>query len=139
MPILRIFRGLPGSGKSTRASKYTCKTFAADDWFTYTGTSFHWAHLADAHSWCYNTVRRTLASGEDCNVANTFIEQKHLTPYISMAREVGAEVEIVDLFDGGCTDEELRDRNIHDVPLSTIKNMRNKYYNGDILKETKDA
>lgn len=128
MPILRIFRGLPGSGKSTAAAKYPCKTFAADDWFTYTGTSFHWSHLADAHSWCYNSVRRTLASGEDCNVADTFVEKKNLDIYINMARELGAEVVIVDLYDGGCTDEQLAERNIHNVPVTTIRNMRRKYY-----------
>lgn len=132
MPILRIFRGLPGSGKSTAAAKYPCKTFAADDWFTYTGTSFHWSHLADAHSWCYNSVRRTLASGEDCNVANTFVEKEHILRYLAMAREVYAEVEIIDLFDSDLSDEELAARNIHNVPVSTIRAMRNKYFRGDL-------
>jgi len=128
MPILRIFRGLPGSGKSTAANKYPCKTFAADDWFVFTGTPFHWSNLANAHSWCYNRVRDSLMGGKDCNVANTFVEKRDLHKYLEMAKELNAEVEIIDLYDGGCTDEQLAERNIHNVPVTTIRNMRKKYY-----------
>ena len=47
--------------------------------------------------------------------------------YTTLARAFGYELEIVDLYDGGCTDEELAARNTHGVPLETISRIRANY------------
>ena len=50
-----------------------------------------------------------------------------MEPYILLAKEFNAEFQVIDLFDGGCTDQELFERNVHDVPLETIVAMRARW------------
>jgi hypothetical protein len=50
-----------------------------------------------------------------------------MEPYLLMASEAGASVFILDLFDGGLTDEQLFERNDHGVPLETIQAMRSRW------------
>jgi len=54
-----------------------------------------------------------------------------------MGKRYGYRVAVVSVFDGGCTDEELAERNEHGVPLEGIVKMRERYEhdwkNGDPL------
>lgn len=133
---LFLIRGLPGSGKSSHFPKsglvpIHSALIEADQYRYFNPENkyiFDPNHTADAHKWCQGEARRIL-SGKSKNlyVANTFCERWEMQPYIEMAKEFGAELEVVDLFDGGCTNLELASRNIHDVPLSTIAAMRDRY------------
>ena len=44
-----------------------------------------------------------------------------------MAKELGAELVVHDVYDGGQTDETLAERNVHGVPLEAIQRMRARY------------
>lgn len=126
---LYLVRGLPGSGKSTRASHLdVTEVCEADQYFEIGGDyQFDPKKLSQAHAWCREKTRRVLQRGESVAVANTFTQWWEMEPYFQMAEETGAEVEVVSVYDGGCSDEELAARNLHGVPLETIRRMRERW------------
>lgn len=129
---LFIFRGLPGAGKTTRAlrlgSERDVVAYAADDFFYRDGVyTFDGDKLPQAHAVCQAKTRRVLEAGEDCIVHNTFVEGWEATPYLTMAQETGASVEVIDLFDGGLDDAALAARNEHGVPEFRIADMRRRW------------
>jgi len=128
--ILYIIRGLPGSGKSTLAStKITPDhTVSADDYFMKGGRYvFDRNKLGEAHAYCQKRVAELLDEDHDVAVANTFTQRWEIEPYLKIANEAGALVCVVDLYDGGLSDEQLAARNVHEVPLDIIKTMRERY------------
>ena len=128
MGTLFLVRGLPGSGKSTLASTLAEKVFSADDYFVTEGVyNFDPSKLPQAHGDCQNRAFQALASGATCAVANTFTQRWELEPYIRMAAVFGAKIFVVDLFDGGLSDEALVERNVHGVPLAGLAAMRQRY------------
>lgn len=118
---LTIFRGLPGSGKSTAARKLANKTGALHleaDMYHTRGGIYDWdrARLAHAHDWCLQVAREALAEGMDVIVANTFVTLKSFEPYAALADQYGAEVEVITC--NGNFDS------VHAVPYSTMERMR---------------
>jgi predicted kinase len=130
---LTIVRGLPGAGKTTCAQRISSKTGAAlvsaDDFFTGEDGVYRFnpSLLPQAHAACQGAARRLLAGDRDVVVHNTFTQGWEFTPYLRIAQEFDAEVEIIDVFDGGCSDEELFKRNVHEVPLAGIAAMRARW------------
>ncbi len=136
---LVLVRGLPGSGKTSLAlhciegrSDYVY--VSADQYFTddHGVYKFDALKLPDAHSWCARQVRGHIDNSgvSTVYVANTFSMRWEMQPYFNIAQsyEQGrVRVYVVDLFDGGLSDEKLADRNTHNVPLKTIQNMRNRW------------
>jgi len=128
--MLKLIRGLPGAGKSTAAIAKPMEsvwTLETDQYFMVDGTyCFDAKNLKDAHKWCQDQCRRMLPHGTVI-VANTFTCRWEMQPYIKMAEQLGVEVEIIDMFDGGCSNEQLAERNVHCVPLEVIVKMRLRY------------
>jgi hypothetical protein len=126
---LVIIRGLPGSGKNTKARQMLSQdAISADDYFMHDGLYlFDPKKLGAAHAYCQKAVADALAEGEDVAVANTFTQRWEIEPYIKIARGADCVLGIVDLFDGGLTDSELARRNLHGVPEAAIAAMRARY------------
>lgn len=130
MSTLYLVRGLPGSGKSSFGARLAPQVFSADDYFMVDGRyQFDPGKLSDAHASC---LWRTGAWLEDrytahVAVANTFPRRWELEPYLQLAAAGGHELFVVDLYDGGLTDEQLAARNVHGVPVTTIANMRARW------------
>ena len=82
--------------------------------------------LPAAQARCVRHARRALAI-RDCAVANTFTRRWEMEPYFEMAAEIGAHIEVIDLYDGGKSDAELAARNLHGVPESVIAAQRARY------------
>jgi len=128
--MLKLIRGLPGAGKSTAAIAKPMEsvwTLEADQYFMVNGVyNFNAEKLKDAHHWCQDQCRRMLPYGTVI-VSNTFTCRWEMQPYIEMAEQLGVEVEIIDMFDGGCSNEQLAERNVHGVTIDTIAKMRDRY------------
>jgi hypothetical protein len=119
---LVIIRGLPGSGKSTKAATYAGYIHAeADAYFigpdgVYT---FNPAKLGQAHAYCLGVVEGALRAGASATVANTFTKHWEYQGYIDLATRLGATVTVLTMRgDWG---------NIHGVPVETIEKMRARW------------
>lgn len=129
-PFLLLFRGLPGSGKSTLAKTTGFPVVSADDFFTGSDGVYRFdpAFLPQAHDACQKATRKFLIGlPNGVAVANTFSQSWEIQPYAKIARETGARLVVVDLFDGGRPDADLADRNTHGVPQERIAQMRSQW------------
>ena len=129
-PTLYLIRGLPGVGKSTLADKLGVN-ISADDYFHGYDLSkpyvFVPEELGQAHKECQDRCRALLEQGLTVAVANTFTMLWELQFYFDMANELNVHVVVIDLFDGGFTNEQLVKRNTHGVPLEGFERMRGRY------------
>lgn len=129
MQVLYLVRGLPGCGKSTEAKRMALPVFEADQYFIDENGVYQFdpSKLEQAHLECQRKTKECLKSGQDCIVANTFTTRWEMLAYVDMANELDIYLKIIDLYDGGCSDEVLAERNTHGVPLATIKRMRDRW------------
>lgn len=135
---LIILRGLPASGKSTRAMELvpSGRDISTDDFFhtnfdRSTPYVFNFEYIKDgsAHGWAEARVRELLTDGTGLPVclANTNSMRWEFEAYIQMCQELDIEFEVIDLYDAGLTDAELHARNTHDVPLEVWQRMRDRW------------
>ena len=140
MRRLLIVRGLPGAGKSEFARDWinhrvvardagTPTVCEADDYFeTSEGYQFDASQLTAAHQNCIDSVRDALVDeAQFIAVANTFSRRWEFQPYIQMAEEMGVKYYVVSLYDSGFNDRQLHARCVHNVPLTTISMMRERW------------
>jgi predicted kinase len=122
MPKLTLIRGLPGSGKSTMAHQIAIDTgalhFEADMWVDYSKPHTPWAEKR-AHAICQSQARHALVFGGSVVVSNTFTRAREMQPYLDLACQYGAQVEIITATgDYG---------SIHNVPAEEIQAMRERW------------
>ncbi len=141
---LLILRGLPGSGKSTLCKErfpgltpfalapagYSPVSVSADHFFTTLSGEYNFdiTKLGEAHSTAQCQLVDALWAGRETVVLDNTNTQHW---EFALARKLGQafayNVEIVEVFDGGCTDEELAERNTHGVPLDVITKQRARW------------
>lgn len=130
---LYILRGLPGSGKTTLAYRLIGDSgvmYAADDYYYDDEGVYRWdpSKIGAAHSQCQRRVKEALELGVPVVVVhNTNTMRKEMKPYLDMAKENDYMVNVVSVFDGGLTDEQLAARNSHNVPVEAISKMRKRF------------
>jgi predicted kinase len=125
---LFLVRGISGAGKSTLTNQLDVVCFEADQFFMVDGVyKFDPGKLAEAHQTCQDKTRESLRNSVSVAVSNTFTQRWEMEPYIQMAKEFGARLTVVDLFDGGCSNEVLASRNAHGTPIEVISKMRQRY------------
>lgn len=124
-----LVRGLPGAGKTTAANNLNRPvSVAADDYFMVDGEyRFDPKSLPQAHAWCQDQAIQGLEAGLPVVVHNTFTQRWEMEPYLAAAAAMGASVEVLSVFDGGCSNEQLAERNTHGVPLEAIEAMRGRW------------
>ncbi len=127
---LFLIRGLPGCGKTdlARFMGGSGSPASADDFFVVDGIyDFDPSKLPDAHAWCLDKATKRITLPASAVVHNTFTQRWEMQPYIDMAILNGARLVVISLFDGGCTDEQLAERNSHGVPADAIAEMRERF------------
>ena len=143
---LFIIRALPGAGKSTFAEKIlgqlrdgdVCTTDDQPGLYTYLddgGVIFHGGEKVNgvprivlAHQANQAIARRLMWSGvSTVIIPNTNCQRWEFQPYLDLAEEFSYRVTVASLFDGGCSDKELAERNSHGVPLHVIATMRSRF------------
>jgi len=126
---LILFRGLPGSGKSSLAAALCEKVYSADMYFEDMDEAgnlvynFKPEKLREAHEWCqkHTGLAMELRSAKTIGVANTFTQEWEMEAYFKLAKEHGYRVStvIVENRHGGV--------NIHGVPEEKITQMENRF------------
>jgi len=127
---MTLVRGLPGSGKTNFAEQVVYQSaFSADDFFIGEDGFYNFDvnNLGEAHEDCLNRVSNAIRNDVNVVVHNTFSCRWEMQPYFDLQKRYLIRIYVVDLYDGGCNDTELMHRNSHDVPLDTIKNMRERW------------
>lgn len=116
---LILIRGLPGSGKSTRAKALAMvgfEHFEADMFFERDGVyEYDSARIRDAHAWCQKRARQALACGKRVVVSNTFTRLQEMEPYRKMAERVRV-VEVSGNWG-----------NVHGVPAAAVQRMAKRW------------
>lgn len=118
-PILHIFRGVPGSGKTTKAREISPRyNYCNDDYFM-RGGIYHWdaSKIKEAIKQCQRRVEFAMSLGHSpIAVHNTFILRAHVQPYLDLAERYGYDV-VETICDGGF-------QNVHGVPEDRVQGMR---------------
>jgi len=127
LPRLVLIRGLPGSGKTTKAMGYVndgYKHLEADQFFTVDGQyRFDARQLPEAHAWCLDQAREALKAGEFVCVANVFATTEDIKLYV----ELSADYQIVEANYPG--------QSSHTVPAATLRTMEATWVPTDLLVE----
>lgn len=149
MPQLILVRGLPGSGKSTRAKElqrqaaeagapYRLEIVEADHFMVDGDGNYQYspARLTDVHAKCLAKTAKLLAKGISVVVANTFTTWAECLPYYALILMVGGRIalRIESLGVNGMTLEELAARNVHGVTLLGLEQMQARYQPGKIAR-----
>lgn len=136
---LILVRGIPGSGKTTFVKKQMkadnpCLTFhfEADMYFEKYNPftkqmdyNFDASKLTIAHKICQEKTLRALSLGGKVYVSNTFTTIKEMEPYVIMARNLGARIEIHEMSEVPVI--EGKQKNIHGVPTEVIEKMLKRW------------
>lgn len=138
--VLIVMRGIPGSGKSTKAKELAGSNgviHSTDDvieaqgdyneFFKQMIASKDFTPLSRAHSTNIKNLVKSLKDGlSPVILDNTNIKQNEAKAAVKAALEMGLDdknINFVDIGTGGLSAQELAKRNTHGVPLDKIESM----------------
>jgi predicted kinase len=126
MNSLIIVRGLPGSGKTTFANMMAgiYPVYSADDYFYNEKGEYIWdpKKLRLAHELCFNRTKESMIRYESMIfVANTFVTEREITPYIELASQFGYKVFTI------IVENRHGSKSVHGVPDETMKTFKSKF------------
>jgi len=129
MLTLTLIRGLPGSGKSTKAASLKKSTGA--DWFeadmffdTINGYQWNRDLLHQAHQWCQLNTLQSLYAGRSVIVSNTFTTIKEMQPYLDILNTANSSEKYPRL---RIIEMRTQYESIHNVPKETLQKMSSRW------------
>ena len=122
--MICIYRGLPGSGKTTHAESQDFDVIIETDDFFYVDGEYQFdsSKLTEYHAKAFAWYLEELERSEKIAVANTNITRAEYTPYVMAARAVGRGDELLLRFMAAPCDV-CYDRQVHDVPHGIVRSM----------------
>ncbi len=132
--VMFILRGLPGSGKSTKAKQLAGDNgviLSTDDFFMINGEyQYDPAMIGEAHFW--NETRAQNAIENEVSpivIDNTNVEAWQPKKYVEMALAAGYDIKVEQADTPWAFNaEELAKRNTHEVPQANIEEMLSKWH-----------
>ena len=127
--ILYIFRGLPGTGKSTKAKSLGCFHIENDMMKTCDGEYLHKKNPHDVKVVVPFLVDYMLAKHVDVVVSNVFHTKASIEPYLEIAKKHGATVKIHTF--------KMVYGNVHNVPNVAVYGFKKGWedIDGEIMNE----
>ena len=136
-PTVHIYRGIPGSGKTTtmklikgslQLPDVTDCAFSADDfWINHATGAYEFdpKRIGEAHAWCFREFLNSLILKhlDHLFVDNTNIKAWEIAPYVQAANAYGWDHEIITVH---CNPKIAFARNVHQVPLTVVWAMHVK-------------
>ena len=125
MATLHLFRGYPGSGKSTAAQKlFPGVVLFENDQFLMKDGKYCWSKdtVKNAVKWCHSSVENALRNGIDVCVANTFTKYRFVESYRQLAEKYGAKFEVY-----RCTGNFKNVHGLNDAMVESFKNAMKDY------------
>ena len=120
--ILYVFRGLPGSGKTSFAKTFDLNFFEADQYFEkFNNNKYDFKLLKKAHQYCYQSVKQELKNGRSAVVSNTMTSKKEVKEYEDLAKELNVKFVSIIL------ENRHNGVSIHNVPKLSIENMNKRF------------
>lgn len=121
--LLRLIRGLPGSGKTTLARAMKGYTHIESDMYFHLDGAYVFVgeKLPSAHVWCLAQVKAALERGENVVVSNTFICLWEMQAY----KDLGYAYEVI-VANGSFSNQ-------HGVPADLIARMRAKWQDETVM------
>lgn len=130
---LYIMRGLPGSGKSTKAATLSPHVFSNDEYFVDSDGIYRFdgSKIKHAVNDCQRRVETAMVSGQTRIVVdNTHTRRFEYQFYLDAAKFYGYAVEIVfPETPWAWNVSECAARNTHSVPLQAIQRMKERFEN----------
>lgn len=120
---LFLFRGLPGSGKTTAAEMLVDHTVSADEFFDmFYGGEFLPYMLKEAHSWCQRSTEGWMQAGiKRIGVHNTFTRVREMRAYYELAEKYHYRVVAM------IVENRHNGSSVHGVPEETLDRMENRF------------
>ena len=118
-----LFRGLPGSGKSSLAESLCNDVWSADQYFEKHGEYlFDATQLKEAHEWCRVHAETSMIENvQIIGVANTFTQEWEMEPYFKLASKYDYKISTV------IVENRHGSENVHGVPDDKIDKMKDRF------------
>lgn len=136
MQICAIMRGVPGSGKSTKAKQIkaeleangmTVVSCSTDDFFIKNGKyEFDYRLLGINHALNFKKFKEAIDAGHSVIVDNTNVKTEHFMPYVEYAHDRGLLIQIHTM---NHPDLNKGTNNAHGVPIEKIQQMIDSFEN----------
>jgi tRNA uridine 5-carbamoylmethylation protein Kti12 len=122
MPKLNIFRGLPGSGKTTAANKMGTIVLSAADMYSMRDGVYKWTpeNSQMGREWALEILHFCVLHEIDVTIAEVLPTINSVMRYASIALDKGYDINVVDC---EISNEQSLERNTHNVPIEHIEKM----------------